>query len=54
MKREESKEEALISALKQIEERRYESEMLSRGISDVLKIGVVFDGKRVWVSSGNK
>ena len=46
---EETKEKALDKALKQIEKNRYEIEVKKRGYSNILKMGVVFDGKRVWV-----
>jgi hypothetical protein len=49
--RENSKEEALQNALKQIEEKKYEIEVRKRGHKNILKMGVVFDGKRVWVKS---
>ena len=45
----ETKDEALNSALAQIEEKKYESTILAKGISDIDKLGIVFDGKRVWV-----
>jgi len=46
---EETKDIALEKALKQIEEKAYERELLDRGIKDILKLAIVFDGKRVWV-----
>jgi len=46
---EETKETALKKALKQIEDKKYEVEVKKRGYSNILKMGVVFDGKRVWV-----
>jgi len=46
---EETKEKALDKALKQIEEKQYEIEVKKRGYNNILKMGVVFDGKRVWV-----
>ncbi len=46
---EETKETALNNALIQIEEKRYEMEAKKRGYTNILKMGVVFDGKRVWV-----
>ena len=45
----ETKDQALESALKQIEDRQYETAIKQRGYSDILKMAVVFDGKRVWV-----
>ncbi len=47
--REKTKEVALDKALKQIEDKKYEVEIKKRGYSNILKMGVVFDGKRVWV-----
>jgi hypothetical protein len=46
---EETKEKALKNALNQIEEKKYEVEVRKRGYKNILKMGVVFDGKRVWV-----
>ncbi len=46
---EETKEKALDKALKQIEEKQYEIDVKKRGYINILKMGVVFDGKRVWV-----
>ena len=48
----EDKDSALKNALKQIEEKRYEVEILKRGITTITKLAVTFDGKRVWVKSG--
>ncbi|CAA6807971.1 MAG: Unknown protein [uncultured Sulfurovum sp.] len=49
---EETKEKALISAVKQIEEKAYVSEVEKKGYENILAFGVVFDGKRVWVKKG--
>lgn len=46
---EETKEIALNRALNQIEKKKYETEVKKRGYNNILKMGVVFDGKRVWV-----
>jgi len=46
---EETKELALDKALKQIEEKKYETDVKKRGYNNILKMGVVFDGKRVWI-----
>jgi len=46
---EETKEKALKKALKQIEDKKYETDVKKRGYNNILKMGVVFDGKRVWV-----
>lgn len=45
----ETLEKAVESALKQIEEKKYEAELLSLGIKDVLKLGIAFEGKKVKV-----
>ena len=47
-----TKDNALDKALAQINEKRYETAISQRGVKDVQKIGVVFDGKRVWVKTG--
>jgi len=46
---EETKEKALQNALKQIEDRKYEIEVKKRGYKNILKMAIVFDGKRVWI-----
>ena len=46
----ETAEDALKSALTQIEEKKYEAGILAQGIRDIDKLGVVFDGKKVWVT----
>ena len=48
----ETKDAALKSALAQIEDKKYETDIIKRGILDIVKLGVVFDGKRVWVARG--
>ena len=40
-------EAALMSALKQIEDRQYAQELLDRGISRILRLGFAFKGKQV-------
>jgi hypothetical protein len=50
--KEETKDIALKKALTQIEEKNYAQELLDRGVKDILKLGIVFDGKRVWVKEG--
>jgi len=45
-------EQTLESALEQIDEKQYAQELLDRGIKDVVKLGIVIDGKRVWVKEG--
>ena len=49
---EETKDKALNSALKQIEEKQYETLPQKRGYKNIYKLAVVFDGKRVWVKRG--
>ncbi len=50
--KQETKDIALDLALKQIEERKYAHDLQTRGISHILKLAIVFDGKRVWVKPG--
>jgi len=50
----ETKEAALDNALEQIEEKQYETDIKKRGIKDIKKLGVVFDGKRVWIKTSQK
>ena len=45
----ETKDTALESAIKQIEDREYISKVEKRGYKNIVSFGVVFDGKRVWV-----
>ena len=49
----ETKDTALKNALKQIEEKKYETEIRQRGIVRITKLAVTFDGKRVWVKEGS-
>ena len=44
-------EKDLTDALAQIEDKRYEQELRRRGVSDILKLAIVFEGKSVWVRS---
>lgn len=44
-------ETAVTSALKQIEERHYAQELLDRGISRILYLGLAFEGKQVLIRS---
>jgi hypothetical protein len=46
---EETKEKALESAVKQIQEKEYIALVQKRGYENILSFGVVFDGKRVWI-----
>jgi len=46
---EETKDEALESALQQIAEKKYDADLIKRGYTKILKMAVTFDGKRVWI-----
>jgi len=50
--RKETLEDAAHSALKQIEERQYEQELLDLGIKKIIKLAIVFDGKKVLIQEG--
>jgi len=50
----ETAKKALASALEQIETKQYESAVRQQGYEDVLKLAVVFDGKKVWVKESSK
>jgi hypothetical protein len=45
----ETVENAVESALAQIEEKKYETELIERGIENIKKLAVVFSGKDVYV-----
>jgi hypothetical protein len=47
VRRNETVESAVESALKQIDERKYETELIERGIKTYKKLAVVFNGKDV-------
>ncbi|KPA11965.1 Phenylalanyl-tRNA synthetase, beta subunit [Candidatus Magnetomorum sp. HK-1] len=42
-------EKILEKALKQIEDRRYEQELVSQGVKDIVKLAIVFCGKKLWL-----
>lgn len=44
-------ESVLASALKQIEDKQYESVLRAAGVTSILKMAITFDGKRVWVKT---
>ncbi len=48
----ESVKSAVKSALKQIEEKKYQAELVQRGVKKVKKLAVVFNGKDVTVKEG--
>ena len=45
----ESVESVLDSALQQIEDKQYAATLQAAGVTDILKMAITFDGKRVWV-----
>lgn len=47
----ETLETALEAALKQIEDKKYDSEIKALGINDIVKLGIVFKGKEVKIAS---
>jgi len=49
VRRKETVESAVESALKQIDERKYETELLERGIKTYKKLAVIFNGKDVTI-----
>jgi hypothetical protein len=48
-RRGETKENAFAKAFQQIEEKKYASALLERGIQQIRKLVIVFKGKQVWV-----
>jgi len=48
----ETVETAVKSALAQIEEKKYETELIRRGIKNIKKLAIVFKGKKVTVKEG--
>ncbi len=42
-------ENAVNSALKQIEDKKYDQELLDRGIKHILHLGLAFEGKKVLI-----
>ena len=47
----ETKDQTLEAALKQIEDRRYEAAIRQQGCTNIMKVAVTFDGKRVWAKT---
>jgi hypothetical protein len=45
-------EEGTAKALKQIEDNKYETELLETGIKDIVKLAIVFKGKEIKVTQG--
>jgi hypothetical protein len=50
----ETKDQALDAALKQIEDRDYETVLRQQGCTNIMKVAVTFDGKRVWARLSEK
>lgn len=51
LRKTETVEKALNSALQQIEDKKYDSILRKDGFTDILKMAITFDGKRVWVKT---
>ncbi|MDD3664549.1 MAG: AAA family ATPase [Bacteroidales bacterium] len=49
----ETKDQTLEAALKQIDDRRYEAAIRQQGCTDIMKVAVTFDGKRVWAKTAS-
>jgi pyruvoyl-dependent arginine decarboxylase (PvlArgDC) len=49
----ETVETAAAAALAQIEEKKYETELIARGIKNIKKLAVVFCGKDVYVKESS-
>ncbi|SFD26762.1 PD-(D/E)XK nuclease superfamily protein [Clostridium uliginosum] len=47
-------EEGISKALKQIEDKKYETELLNKGIKNIIKLAIVFKGKNVEVTQKSK
>ena len=47
----ETVEKALSSALQQIEDKQYDTVLRRDGFTDILKMAITFDGKRVWIKT---
>ena len=47
----ETVEQALASALQQIENKQYAATLCASGFADILKMAITFDGKRVWIKT---
>jgi hypothetical protein len=49
VRKDETVDNAVKSALKQIEEKKYETELVARGIKHIKKLAIAFSGKEVFV-----
>ena len=45
-------DEATKEALNQIEDKKYETELLEKGVNDIIKLAIVFKGKEIKVTKG--
>jgi len=50
----ETKDQALESAMEQLNEKKYETAILKQGIENFKKLAVVFDKKRCWIKESDK
>jgi len=50
----ESIDEGVLKALKQIEENKYEQELINKGIKDIIKVAIVFKGKMLKIVQEDK
>lgn len=46
-----SVDDVLASALRQIEDKQYAATLRAAGVTDILKMAITFDGKRVWIKT---
>jgi hypothetical protein len=49
----ENLQKAAEAAIKQIKEKKYNQELLDRGVKEIIKLGIAFQGKEVLVVEGN-
>ena len=49
--KEEEMEQFAADALRQIDEKRYDAEMIELGVTPIFKLGIAFSGKRVKVKT---
>lgn len=47
-------EQGTLNALQQIDNMKYEQELLNRGIKDIIKLSIVFKGKEIKITQGNQ
>lgn len=43
-----------MAALKQIEDKKYETELLEKGVKDIVNLAIVFKGKEIKVTQESK